>query len=468
MKKAYIIALAMAVLLCVLPVSAAETAVDASVMTGCNTLDGQIPFLGSNQLVSNTGAAVLYETNTDTLMYAHNADVQVPPASLVKILTALVAIEKGSLEDAVTVRADVLATLAPDAAVVELEADEVLTVNDLLYCMMVGSGNDAAVVLADHVMGSQEAFVAEMNRYAAELGCTGTNFTNVHGLHDENQYTTARDTARILSKAIQNPQFCEVFGAIYYSVPKTNKADERHLSSKNYLVNNDTDINYFDERVTGSRTGVATDRSRCIASVAQVEDMNLVCVVMGAKSQYEKDGYTEKVYGGYQETKQLFDLGFQGYKTAQILYSGQVLQQSSVLNGNCDVSMGAMNGASAVIPANVSADALSYRYVDEIGLTAPIEAGQKVSALQIWYGSVCLAQSDVYAMNSVATAGSVLTEDAGVKGAGSFGRVVLYLLAAAGVIALVGFAVLYALRAVRIAKARKAARRRNRSRRRSR
>ena len=130
--------------------------------------------------------------------------------------------------------------------------------------------------------------------------------------------------------------------------------------------------------------------------------------------------------------------------------------------------MGAMNGASAVIPANLNADALSYRYVDEIGLTAPIEAGQKVSALQIWYGSVCLAQSDVYAMNSVATAGSVLTEDAGVKGAGSFGRVVLYLLAAAGVIALVGFAVLYALRAVRIAKARKAARRRNRSRRRSR
>ena len=161
MKKICTICLAALLVLCLLPI-AVFAQVDSSVTEGCNTLDGQVPFLGTGQLVSNCAAAVLYETNTDTLMYAHNADAQVSPASLVKILTALVAIEKGKMDDAVTVRQEVLDTLAPDAAVVELEADEVLTVKDLIYCMMVGSGNDAAVVLCDHVMGSQDAFVAEM------------------------------------------------------------------------------------------------------------------------------------------------------------------------------------------------------------------------------------------------------------------------------------------------------------------
>ena len=468
MRKLGVICLAVFILLCALPVSAADLPQSTAITDSCKTLDAQMSFLGTQQLASNINAAIVYETNTDTLMYSYNADAQVSPASLLKILTALIAIEKGNMDEVVTVRADVLQTLAADAAVVELVADEVLSVKDLLYCMMVGSGNDAAVVLADHVMGNQQAFVEEMNRYAQALGCTGTNFTNVHGLHDDQQYTTARDVARILAKAIQNQQFCEVFGATHYTVPQTNKADARKLASQNYLINDDSGITYFDERVTGSRTAVNNDQTRSIASVAKANDMNLICVVIGSKSQYEKDGYTPKVIGGYQETKQLLDMGLTGYKTAQILHPNQVLQQSSVLNGNCDVIMGTRDGAFTIIPENTGYGELIYRYINEVGLSAPIEKGQTLSTLQIWCGAVCIAQTEVYAMNAVAVAGSVFA-DTEKTGAGvNLLTVLLYLLGAFFVVLLVFFAVLFVMRTTHILKGKRTSRRNRANRRRSR
>ena len=468
MKKVGIICLVVLLLLSMHPVMAADAVENSPVAGGCSTLDSQMPFLGNQQVVKNGKAMVLYEANTDTLMYAYNPDERIEPSSLLKILTALIAVEKGNMSDAVTVQQEVLDTLDKDAAMVKLVVDEVVTVKDLLYCMMVGSGNDAAVILADHVMGSQQAFVAEMNRYALELGCTATNFTNVHGLHEENQYTTARDIARILAKAIQNETFCEIFGAKYYSVPETNKSEARNLSSQNYLMNNDHVVIHYDERVTGSRTAVASDRTRGIASVAQVNDMKLLCVVVGAESKYEEDGYTVKVFGGYDETKKLLDLGFNGYKTAQVLHANQIIQQRSVVDGSSDVLIGTQSGALAVVPDNIQENSLDYRYVNEIPLTAPIEKGQRLSTLQIWCGSVCIAQTELVAMNSVALAGSVFVDDGTNAGQFAFLNVVKYLLVALAVVVLLGVAVLYVLRGIRIVKARRQSRRNSRNRRRSR
>lgn len=466
MKKIAIICLVLILLFCTMPVSVLASE-DLSVTTGCHSLDGQVPFLGTAQLVSNTNAALLYETNTDTLLYAYNADAQVQPSSLLKIMTALIAIEKGSMTDVVTVREEVLDTLPPDAAVAGLQVDEVLTVKDLLYCMMVVSGNDAAVVLADHVLGDQQAFVEEMNRYAVELGCTGTNFTNVHGIHNNNQFTTARDVARILKKAMENELFREVFSAKNYDMPATNKSEARRLVTQNYLINNDK-IAYYDPRVIGGRTAVNNDRSRSIATFAQQDDMDVICVVIGAKSQFEKDGYTEKVHGGYDETKQFFDLAFNGNRTAQILYPNQVVAQKTVLNGNCDVTVGARDGAFSVIAENLDPNALSYRFMNEIPLTAPIEIGQKLADLQVWYGSVCLIQTDAYAMNSVPIAGTAFEDNKDhKKDIGAMGTVLL-VIGGIIVVGLGAFATLYVLRVFRIAKVKRQSRRNSRNRRRSR
>jgi len=467
MKKICALCLIIGVLLCVFPVFAAD-AEDLSIVNGCNTLDGRVPVLGDQKRVENALSVILYEANTDTLMHAYHADEQLSPSSLTKILTALIAIEKGSMDDVVTVRADVLRTLDPDAATVGLKVDEVVTVKDLLYCMMVASGNDAAVVLADHVMGNQKAFVTEMNRYVSELGCTNTHFTNVHGLHDDEQYTTARDMAKILAKAIQNKLFCEAFGAKEYAMPQTNKSNARRLVSQNYLLNNSEVEIYFDSRVTGGRTAVANDRSRSLATTARVNGMNLVCIVMGAASKYQTDGYTVEVFGGYNETKQLLDLGFNGHKGVQILHSGQVLRQSSVENGTSDVIIGTGTEAFAVIPDAVNTESLFYRFVDEVPLRAPIQKGDRLSTVQVWNGTICIAQADLYAMNTVKAIGTERVEqDPGEKET----EKTPYLLFAVGavvVIVLLSFTVLYFMRAVRIAKMKKQSRRNSRNRRRSR
>ncbi len=469
MKKIGIFCLILLVLLCQNPAAAADYAApDMSVTSGCNTIDAMAPLLGNQQAVSNATAAFLYEVNTDTLMYSYNADNSVPPSSLLKILTALIAIEKGNLTDVVTVQEEVLKTLPNDAVVVELQVDEVVTVKDLLYCMMVGSGNDAAVVLANHVMGSQKAFVEEMNRYAESLGCTGTHFVNVHGLHHGEQVTTARDVAKILKKALENETFREVFGAIRYTVEQTNKSESRHLSSQNYLMNNDKDINYFDERVTGSRTAVANDRSRSVASVSQVGDMELISVVIGSESVYEEDGYTIKVYGGFKETTQLLDMGFDGYKTAQIIHKNQIVLQNTVAGGSSDISVGSYEDACSVIPANAGAQELSYRYVDEEQLSLPIEKGQRISTLQVWCGTVCIAQTELYAMNSVVANAEQFGGNTTDNSGGGFFTILLYVLGAGVIIVLLGFVVLSLIRAVRIARLRNQRRRSRRNRRRSR
>ena len=191
----------------------AESDDSASVVSGCHSVDASSTYLGASQIVDNVQAAFVFEVNSDTLMYAHNPDLQVYPASLVKVMTALIAVEQGNLEETIVVDEDTLSTVPYDAVSVELQPGEAISLNELLYCMMTGSANDAAAVIAEHISGTQDAFVQKMNEYAQSLGCTATQFTNVHGLHNEQQYTTVRDLARILSAAVKNEQFCAYFSA---------------------------------------------------------------------------------------------------------------------------------------------------------------------------------------------------------------------------------------------------------------
>jgi D-alanyl-D-alanine carboxypeptidase (penicillin-binding protein 5/6) len=287
---------------------------------------------------------------------------------------------------------------------VKLQTDEVLTVEDLLYCMMVGSGNDAAAVLADHVCGSQADFVVKMNEYAQALGCSGTVFTNVHGLHDDKQYTTARDVAKILAAAIKNEVFCSVFQALKYTVPATNKSEARSLVTGNYLMNQNQDSVeiYYDSRVTGGRTGVDSSGRRCIAATAELSGMQMISIVMGSKSEYREDGYTVQVFGGYKETSALLDAAFAGFKAVQVIHPNQAVIQCRVENGDSDVVLGAKEAIYTVLPQDVDSSDLNYRYTNiGTGFEAPIEKGQLLSMLEIWSGNTCLGQVELFALNAV-------------------------------------------------------------------
>lgn len=393
--------------------------VTAPLSSSSSSTDAQIGILGADKLIDNAESVFLYETNSDTLMYAWNADVEMIPSSLVKIMTALLAVESERLSDAVTVKQSVLDTIPKDAVSAKLVADEVITLEDLVHCMMVGSANDAAAMIAEHLGGDQASFVQMMNNRAAEIGCTGTVFTNAHGIQDNTQHTTARDIAKILEVAIENEKFEEFFGTVYYVVGATNKSDERNMLTGNYMITQDKDDVriYYDSRVTGGRTGVNNDGKRCLAAVSESNGMKLISVVMGAQSTYHEESLAIKAFGGYNETRELLDLGYGGYKTSQVLYEGQVLLQRDVLNGSGAVSLGSDISVSAVLPENVTKDLLTYKFSNlDMDIMAPVEKGEKLSDVEVWYGGLCVAKADVYAMNSVAVAKPLIVE----KGNDSF------------------------------------------------
>ena len=369
---------------------------------GCFSADATDSYLGSEQLVKNAKSVFLYELNTRTVMYAWQPDIAQPPSSFVKILTAIVAIENGNLDSAVTVTESVLADLPASAVSVNLIANEVLTLQDLLYCLLVGSGNDAAVVIAQHVAGSQAAFVEMMNDLSEKIGCNGSNFVNVHGLHDPQQITTARDTVKILEYAMKNETFRTIFSATEYTVAASNKSPERHLITGNYMMSAEEVEIYLDERVTGGRTGVSSDGTRCLATVAKSGTMELLCVVMGAASVYEEGGNRIRSFGGYNETKTLLDKGFEGNSAFQILYDGQALIQYDVENGDSLLTVGPRANVSTILPKDVLLADLDLRYSEDgRNLRAPVAPGEKVCSVEIWHQGLLLTATDLFAMNEV-------------------------------------------------------------------
>lgn len=381
---------------------------DASVTEGCHTIEAQRGILGERQLITNCTAAFLYEYGTDTLMYSWNGDMRIVPASMVKIMTALIAIDQGNLDDTITINRSSFASLPHDAAMIRdipMEDGEVFTLEDMLNLMMLVGGNDAAIVVAEHISGSQAAFVEEMNRYAQELGCKETNFTNVHGLYDSNQYSTCRDIARIVEKAMEYESFRKIFGAIYYTVDKTNKTDKiRSLKTGNFHLTSDTNETYYDGRVTGGRTGVGLNDERCIASTASKDGLDMICIIIGAKMVYDEYGYDVYTMGGYKEVSSLLDYGFDGFKSAQILHEGQILKQLDIENGECDLTIGSQKAVSTIIPKDIYLEDLNFVYSDaSVSHAAPIEKNQYVSTVRIMYGNLCLAEADLFAMNSVKT-----------------------------------------------------------------
>lgn len=364
-------------------------------------LDATASMLGLSQIEENLASAFLFDINSRTLMYAWNADQQLHPASLVKIMTALIALDKGNPDDQVIATEDVLSTIPGDAMAVDLLPGEVMSLKDLLHCMMAGSANDAAAVIAAHISGSQEAFVSEMNRYASDIGCTGTIFTNPHGLHDPDQYMTARDVGKVLDAALSREGFMEFFSAVHYTVPATNLSEARYLASSNFLMNNDTMTIYFDERVTGGRTGVNQDGKRCVAATAEKDGMQLICVVMGAESTFDDSGRNITIYGGFEEVSSLLDRGTEDFKIAQLLYANQALEQRPVHNGLNDVILGPMVDHTAVIPSGTQMKDITLRYLNSESLTAPIMKGDKVSTVEVFCGGMLITVADLYALNSV-------------------------------------------------------------------
>lgn len=217
-------------------------------------------------------AEIAMELTNGKILHGKNIDKRLPMASTTKIMTALIIAEECDLNQVITV---------PDQAVgvegssIYLKKDECISVKDLLYGLMLRSGNDAACALAVHHSGSVEKFVEKMNDRAKELGATQTNFANPSGLPDDEHYTTARDLCNIARQAMSNPAFAQIVSTKNYA------GDYRYFTNKNKLL-------HRLEGANGVKTGYTQKAGRCLVSSAKRDNMDVVCVVLNCYDMFER------------------------------------------------------------------------------------------------------------------------------------------------------------------------------------
>ncbi len=455
------------ILQCVVMPADAEDMQDISVTQGCHTVDAAIPLSGSEKLLDTAKAVLLYERNSDTLVYTYNADTPVDPSSMAKLMTALIAIEQGNLDEYLTVSDEAISSVGAGALTVKprFEAGEDVTLRDLLYSMMVASDNDAPAVIAQRFGGSQEGFAIMMNQRARALGCTSTNFTNAHGLHDDAAYTTARDVCRILNYALDNEIFRELFTAKNYTVPATNLNEERYIITSNYMMSDEYSSRWYDKRVTGGKTGTDGNGGRCLAVTSMENDMELLAIVMGAEPVFnEIDPNMLERYGSFEEMKALLDHAGKNYRCRQVFYEGQTFSQHAVTGGSNHAIATPTADLAIMMPLKLNETDLQYKVdTDNAALTAPVKAGTPISYVEAWYGNICLARMQLVAMLDVET--YVAPEEPGLSDKRveeSGGAVIAIILGVLLGIALLAFGVLFAIRSVRLAAIRRRKRRRRR------
>lgn len=437
----------------------------ASVISGCRTIEAQVPLGGTERLAETAQSAFVYEKNTGTVLHAFNADAKTAPGSLAMIVTAMVALENGNMDEEITINSD-YSKLPAGALNAKLKNGEVMTLRDLMYCMVLGSANDAAISIAEHIAGNETSFVAMMNEYVAEIGCTGTKFENCHGQRNEG-YTTARDQARIMEDCIRSAEFVELFAANKYTVAETNKSKERTLKSTNYLREQTIVPNLNDVRVTTGKQSYSASSGAHLVCTAEDNGMELIVVLLGASRKFNEKSGVASYYGNFEEAKVLLNYCYDGYKICRLLHNGQSMSQFTVSGGENQVVGQSHTTMDAILPVDATQKTLIFKYsVENGGLTAPIKNEQKIATLQIWYRTSCIAETDIYAMSSVrAVSDGLLDIQSG--GAGSDAGVWAFLGIACLAI-LIPLALYLFINNLRRSMARRRRRKRRQSRRRSR
>jgi D-alanyl-D-alanine carboxypeptidase (penicillin-binding protein 5/6) len=247
-------------------------------------------------------AVMLVDASSGAVLYEKNADETIEPASTTKIMTLLIALENADMDSVVTVSSN---AANQGGSLLHISTGEKIVMKDLLNGMMMVSGNDAAVAVAEAVGGSEEGFAEMMNTKASELGMTNTHFVVPHGMHVDNHYSTARDMAILAEYAMQNQAFAQIVGQVSYTMPSDNTHSstwEAKNTNKLLLPDNQ----YYYKNATGIKTGSTPNAGDCLISSASKDGMNLICLVF-------KDEYNGSER--WPLSKSLFEFGFKNFRT---------------------------------------------------------------------------------------------------------------------------------------------------------
>ena len=320
-------------------------------------------------------SSIVIDADTGRILYEKNAHEKMPMASTTKIMTALIALEKGNLNDKVKVSDE---SIGIEGSSIYLKPQEVITLKDLIYGLMLRSGNDSAVAIASHLGGSTEEFVNLMNNKARSIGALNTNFTNPNGLHDDNHYSTAYDMALITREAFKKDEFANVVKSKTYVAER---------EENNYFYNKNKTLIEYDGG-NGVKTGYTMRSGRCLVSSASRNGMNLIAVSLNA-SDWFNDNY------------KLLDYGFENYKYSLIYDKGQYLKKIAINNGDRDYLDLVTEKVFFYPLKEGEREKVKISIETPENITLPIDKGDKIGYISVYLDNHLIDKSNLIAKTPI-------------------------------------------------------------------
>lgn len=348
----------------------------------------------------NMKAGYLYNIETDTVLYTYNENDVIYPTSTVKLMTGILAIEAlgSDLAREIIITDEMRKGVAGNN--IDLKTGEVVTVENMLNALLIGSSNDAAQVLAITVSGSIEAFVGAMNTKAKEIGAVNTFYMNPTGLHSDGMVTTAYDTFLIARYAYGINMLMEITSTPKYVMEATNKSVYRTIYNRNFMIAKNQETRYYYPGAAGMNAGSTTQGGFSVVTTAMKEGLTYLCVVMGSEK-VEKDDTNYS----YVEAAKLLDWAFENYGYRQIISSSDMVCEIPVeLSTTVDyVTLVPSESLSVFLPMDVDIEKdiiYSYKTISET-LQAPVTAGQTAGMITIMYEDKILGSIDLIATSSI-------------------------------------------------------------------
>ena len=342
-------------------------------------------------------ASILVNAETGEIIEAKNEKKKEYPASTTKMMTALLALENCELSDVVTMKQEDIAAAGAGASNAGLKAGEQVTVENLLYCLMLPSAFEAANALARTAGGSVDNFVKMMNDRASELGCVNTHFVNPTGMHDTDHYSCAYDMYLIAREAMKNSTFQTIVNTAQKKLPETNMNPERIIYTTNELIRSSYSSIYYDN-CYGIKTGHTTPAGYCLVSYAKQGSYSYYSVILGAK------GGTEYA-GSFTETKRLFEWAFDNFRRVTLLDESDtraIREVPVTLSDDSDhVTVQPHGSIEATMPTDYDSSKLEFQIDLVDSVEAPVEAGQKLGTVTLVYNGTAYGTLDMTAAYGV-------------------------------------------------------------------
>lgn len=345
-----------------------------------------VTYAEGSKLDISSSSVVLIDGKTGQILYKKNENTKYYPASITKLMTALLALENLDPNSNITFSRNAVLSIEFGSSHIGIQEDETLTIDQAMHGLLLMSANEIANGLAEETSGSIEAFADEMNKRAQEIGVSNTHFVNPHGLHDENHYTTAYDMALIAKELANNEAFLQISKDITYEIPPTNKVDEiRYLSQQHKMMNEKRDATLFRPDVIGGKTGYTNEAGHTLVTIAKEGEQVLIAVVL--------NGNGNKVYD---DTNSLLNYGFKEFNKITLDQKSYIQSIPIIENGesigNAIVTL--KEPADVLLLKSQNTSSLQFK-TDITELKTPVIEGKVIGTVNVLSGATTILETDL-------------------------------------------------------------------------